>query len=123
MNPYHILRAAAIGNMRRNGLPLPWEKRSGINAQRSTPGDAMPRRAEPIDVAGLDQWMADEWKMYASRSGTEEAIHLHAKVGEALFRVTYYNPKGQKEIIYEGPHKQQAVNAFNEYYIPMRGAW
>ena len=83
----------------------------------------MPRRAEPIDVAGLDQWMADEWKMYASRSGTEEAIHLHAKVGEALFRVTYYNPKGQKEIIYEGPHKQQAVKAFNEYYIPMRGAW
>jgi hypothetical protein len=88
VNPYHILRAAAIGNMRRNGEKMPWE---------------------PIEKGPMLEWLDDQWQLYARREG----VDLYIKVGMKLAKVVH-TAAAEPSILYQGDSYDQAIFIFNK---------
>ena len=101
---YHIMRAAAIGNMRRNNLPLPWEKETPmIDFTKCKEHVRKPEDnfylGQDCNGIGLEQYRTIAQELAQEHDGLDDPLQHRGE-----FHITVLDPKELKKLVKGTPY-------------------
>ena len=75
-------------------------------------------RIQPIAQEGLDEWLAEEWSVYANTISVDKdfCLFLKVKVGELRYQVGKAMP-GDVTVLYDGKCSTEALRVWNKHRL------